>query len=93
MWVDGGDNRTEPPVLPDFSTVEGVQAAARQPYAHLHASLLHALLGPHPEVAEQPGAQVLAASGLGLAQARATDPVFTITMQRALQAMRLFTFS
>jgi hypothetical protein len=92
MWVDGGDNRTEPPVLPDFSTVEGVQAAARQPHAHLHASLMHALMGPHAEVSE-PGAQALAASGLGLEQARATDPVFSVTMQRTLQALRLFTFS
>lgn len=93
MWVMGGDNRTEPPQLPDFSSVEGVQAAARQPHAHLHASLLHALAGPHAEVAEQPGAQVLAASGLGLEQARATDPVFSLTMQRTLLALRLFTFS
>ncbi|KAF6266797.1 hypothetical protein COO60DRAFT_1473522 [Scenedesmus sp. NREL 46B-D3] len=93
MWVDGGDNRTEPPLLPDFSTVEGVQAAARQPYAHLHASLLHALAGPHAEVAEQPGAQALSATGLGLEQARSIDPVFSVTMQRTLQALRMFTFS
>jgi hypothetical protein len=93
MWVMGGDNCTEPPTLPDISSVEGVQAAATQPYAHLHASLLHALAGPHAGVAEQPGAQALAASGLGLEQARVTDPVFSLTMQRTLQALRLFTFS
>lgn len=92
MWVDGADNRAEPPPLHDFTNVGGVLAASKEPYGHLHASLLHLLAGPHAEVADQPRAQALAATAPGLEQVRSTDPVFSGTMQEVLQALRLFTF-
>lgn len=92
MFVDGRDHGSESPRLSDMSTVEGVQAAGTDPYCHLHADMLHLLMAPTVELADQPRCQALAATPDGLERVRATDAVFSLTVQQTLQALRLLSF-
>lgn len=89
-FVDGADGRTEPPPLPDFSSADGVAAAGKEAFCHLHAVLSH-LLASGPAACVEQRALALAASEQALQQVRATDAVFTGTLTQVLLALRVFT--
>jgi hypothetical protein len=92
MFLDGHDNKDTPPQLPNFSTLQAVNDAFKDPYRQLHTDLLSLLAGPHEGVAEAAGAAQLAATPAGLEHARSSDAVFTETMAALLLALRVFSF-
>ena len=93
MFLDGLDNVEQPPQLPNYETLESVQAAAADAYGHLHHSLLSLLKGAHSDVADHPKAAALCATAEGLEHARSSEPVFTETLASVLRALRIFSFS
>jgi hypothetical protein len=95
MLVDGGDNKPNPPPLPDFSTADGIQTAASDRFCQLHADLQHLLNCTADEQLpsdDLPGQALLLATAEGLGMVKAVDAVFSNTMQQTMQALRLMAF-
>lgn len=94
MLVDGGDNKPNPPPLPDFSTADGIQTAASDRFCQLHADLQQLLNSTADEQVPSDDllGQALLATAEGLGMVRAVDAVFSNTMQQTMQALRLMAF-
>lgn len=85
-WTKAANASPTPPPVPDFSTIEAVQAASQDESSWMHASLLHLLAKRQQAPGHNSSIQDSLRSSLEV------DAGFAGSMVQMLQALQVFAF-
>lgn len=85
-WTKAANTSSNPPPVPDFSTIEAVQAASQDESSWMHASLLHLLAKRQQSPGHCSSIQESLRSSMEV------DAGFACSMVQLLQALQVFAF-